>query len=119
MPPRALAFLILSALLAGACVSAGPPPGPEAPAPASEARATLRLRVDLVRGQRCEEAFDLALYEDRGVELIEWDPGPRCEERAIAVRYLPGRTSPENILRAVQKTGAKITQSSQIQGAPR
>jgi hypothetical protein len=118
MTPRTLALLVLSSVIAGACAAAGPPL-PEPAAPASEPRATLRLRLDLPRGQRCEEAFDLALYEDRGVELVEWDAGSRCEDRVIAVRYLPRRTRPEDILRAAGKAGAKITQSPELPGEPR
>jgi hypothetical protein len=106
MPPRPLLIpLAALALIAGACAAATP--APEAPAPPSEPRATLRLKLDLERRQHCEEAFDLAVYQDRGVELIAWDEGSRCEGRTATVRYLPGRTTPANILRAAQQAGAK------------
>jgi hypothetical protein len=118
MPPRTLALFVLSALIAGACAAAGPVL-PEPAAPASEPRATLRLALDLRRGQRCAEAFDLAMYQDRGIELIAWDEGSRCEDRAITVRYLPRRTSPEAILAAAAKAGARITRSEQLQGEKR
>lgn len=104
MPPRP-PFLPLVALALIACAASTP--APEAPAPPSEARATLRLKLDLERRQRCEEAFDLAVYQDHGVELIEWDEGSRCEGRTATIRYLPGRTTPANILRAAQQAGAK------------
>lgn len=103
--------LVLAVLLAGAC--AGRAPEPYVPAPPSEPRATLRLRVDLPRAQRCEEAFDLALYQDRGIELVSWDEGSRCEGRTIDVRYLPSRTNHDGIVRAVQATGARIVASEQ------
>ncbi len=118
MPPRPpFASLVSVVLLAGACSAAAPPP--EVAVPASEPREVLRFEVDLRRGQRCEEAFDLALYQDRGIELIEWDKGPRCEGRVVAVRYLPRRTTPENIFRAVEQAGGKVTRSTQVQGGSR
>jgi hypothetical protein len=106
-PRRALATLVCTALVAGACVER-PPETPEAPAPASERRDTLALRVDLPRAQRCEEAFDLRLYQDRGIELIEWDTGRGCEGRNINIRYLPRRTTHEKVEREIQEAGAKI-----------
>jgi hypothetical protein len=108
MRPRpAFAILLGTALLAGACVER-PPQAPEPPAPPSERRDTIHLRVDLERGQRCEEAFDLALYQDRGIELIEWDDGRKCEGRAVVIRYLPRRTSAEKVMREVREAGAKL-----------
>ncbi len=107
-PP--FATLTALALLAGACSPSVTAP-PEPPPSASEPRQVLRMEVDLARGQRCEEAFDLALYQDRGIELIEWDQGHRCEGRIISVRYLPRRTTPANIFRAVQEAGAKVTRT--------
>ena len=83
---------------------------PEVPAPASEPRAVVRLRVDLDRAQDCEEAFDLALYRNRAVELVAWEPGPgHCTERTLTVRYLAGRASREDVLRAAAAAGAKVT----------
>jgi hypothetical protein len=118
MTPRPLALLVLSGLLAGACAAAGPVL-PEPAAPASEPREIHRLAVDLRRGQRCAEAFDLAMYQDHGIELIEWDAGSGCEDRTIDVRYLPRRTSRDAIERAIAKTGAKILRSMQYQGEKR
>lgn len=112
-PP--FAPLAVLALLAGAC-AASLPATPEPPAPPSEPRAVLRFEVDLARGQRCEEAFDLALYKDRGVELVEWDEGSRCEGRVVAIRYLPRRTTPESIQRAIGEAGAKVTRTQQVPG---
>jgi hypothetical protein len=118
MPSRTLALLVLSGLLAGACAASGPVL-PEPAAPASEPRATIRFGLDLRRGQRCEEAFDLAMYQDHGIELIEWDAGSGCEDRTITVRYLPRRTNLEAISNAAAKAGAKITRSLRLQGEKR
>jgi hypothetical protein len=109
--------LLLTVALGTGC--AAQTPEPDVPAPASEPRARLGIEVDLPRAQRCEEAFDLALYQDHGIELIAWDDGSRCEGRKLTVRYLPGRTTPDAILRAVQATGAKVLRSTPIQGEPR
>jgi hypothetical protein len=99
--------LLAAALLAGGCAARAPEP--DVPAPASEPRATLRLRVDLARAQRCDEAFDLALYQDRGIELIEWDAGSRCEGRAITVRYLPRRLTAAQVMSAARQAGATVS----------
>jgi hypothetical protein len=83
---------------------------PEIPVPASEPRAVVRLRVDLLRAQDCEEAFDLALYRSRAIELVAWEPGSsHCAERTLTVRYLTRRASREDVLRAAAEAGAKIT----------
>ena len=70
-------FALLVALLGWAtgCGSAfgqnGAALGPDAPVAADEPRATLRLQLTLPFAPDCEEAFDLALYANRGVELID------------------------------------------------
>ena len=47
------------------------------------------MRVDLVFSGDCEEAFDLALYQNRAVELIAWDDQPdSCDNRLVTIRYL-------------------------------
>jgi hypothetical protein len=92
---------------------------PEPPAPASEPRATIQLHLDLERAQRCEEAFDLALYQDQGIELIEWDAGHRCEGRNVSIRYLPRRTSSEKVMREVREAGAKLLPVTVTDGGAR
>jgi hypothetical protein len=110
MRPRekpALVTLVCTALLAGACIER-PPEAPEPAAPPSEPRATVQLRVDLERSRRCEEAFDLLLYQDRGIELVSWDEGRGCEGRSLSIRYLSRRTSSEKVMREVREAGAKL-----------
>ena len=101
-------LLAPSLLLLGACATAGHTP--EAPVPASEPRAVVRLHVDLDRAQDCEEAFDLALYRSRSIDLVAWDPGvTRCTDRTLTVRYLSRRASREDVVRAATAAGARVT----------
>ena len=108
----ALAALVAVVSLGGACGgAASEPASPEFDrlVPASEKRAELRLRVDLAPAQGCEEAFDLALYKNRGIDLIEWDANTgACAGRVIVVRYLPNRTSEDDILKAAAGIAAKV-----------
>lgn len=63
----------------------------DAPVPASEARAEVVVVVDLEARHGCDEAFDLALYDDPGVELVTWDARRSCRARRATVKYLPAR----------------------------
>ena len=113
-PRRARAAALAAALaaLAAACGGAASElaaPAHDTPVPASEKRAEMRLRVDLAPAQGCEEAFDLALYKNRGIDLIEWDANTgACAGRVIVVRYLPNRTSEDDILKAAAGIAAKV-----------
>lgn len=99
---------ILLALIVGAApacartaCAASPP---DQPVPASEPRATLVVELDLPRAQNCDERFDLALYQDRGVELVSWDSAPqRCHARRATIRYLPKRLVRAQLIETVQK----------------
>lgn len=74
------------------------------PVPPTEARDRVSLRLQLPPTQQCEEAFDLLLYEDRGVELIEWDEQRgRCDDRLVTITFLPGRISAELLIERVQE----------------
>lgn len=105
---RGALLLTLSTLALAACGPApllsSPSPRFDTPVPAEEARAELRLEVELASVASCEEAFDLALYADRAVELVAWDP-PRgaCGRRTLTLRYLSRRTSAERLLAAAKK----------------
>lgn len=116
MLSRALLRTALTALaalaLAGCGGGAGLPalaPRHDLPVPAEEPRAELRLRVDLPPGAGCEEEFDLALYRDRGVDLIQWDErAGACAGRSVTIRYLTQRTSAAELLGAVRKLAATV-----------
>ena len=109
---RALVLLSLVMLVLPACGKAAcaAPLAPDVPVPATEPRATLRVEVDLPRKGGCDEAFDLALYENRGVELVRWDEGQtKCEHRKGVVRYLPKRLSRDALLKEIQRLSTKTT----------
>ena len=102
--------------LAVACGGAAPratTAGPDAPVPAGEERATLELVVDLEPTSSCEEDFDLALYSDRGIELIQWDEGTgSCAGRHVTIRYLPRRTSSNDVMSRVRELASKVERAA-------
>jgi hypothetical protein len=104
--------LLLAALWAAGCGAApAAPAGPrhDMPVPAGEPRAALRLRVDLKAAQGCEEAFDLALYRDRGVDLIAWDGrAGACAARTVTIRYLPRRLGEAQLLAAARRLAVRV-----------
>lgn len=86
--------VLCATLLLAACGAApvAVAPRPDVRVPASVPRRTLAFVVDLEPGADCEQAFDLALYRNRGVDLIEWDSHTgECRQRRVRVRYLPER----------------------------
>ncbi|EYF04741.1 hypothetical protein [Chondromyces apiculatus] len=102
-------------LLVGCGGAEGALRGPlhDVPVAAGEPRAELRLKVALRPGPGCEEAFDLALYEDRGVDLIAWDGQTgACHWRAVTIRYLPRRTSEGALLNAVRKLASGVEKTT-------
>jgi hypothetical protein len=77
--------------------------------PASEPRAELSLKLDLPRTSTCEEDFDLALYEDRGVDFIGWTRAQSgCSGRRVKIRYLPRRLERARLLARVQELASKV-----------
>ena len=83
--------------------------GHDAPIAASEPRAQLRVIVALTPRVGCDEAFELALYPHRGVELVTWAPTPSplpvgsCRELRATVRYLPRQLSRADLVRRIQQ----------------
>lgn len=107
------ALAALAALVTAACggASGAPPatPAHDQPVPAGEPRAEVRLRVDLAPAQDCEEKFDLALYRDRGVDLIAWDErAGACGGRTVVIRYLPRRIDEARVLAAARARAARV-----------
>jgi hypothetical protein len=84
----------------------------DTPIPATEPREKVELRLDLEPVSDCDERFDLALYEERGVELLSWDEqqvaGRRCSERRVTVRYVPGRITRDALLARARQVSRKV-----------
>jgi hypothetical protein len=99
--------VVLAVPACGRTSCAGPLP-PDTPVPAGEPRASLRLKIDLTRESACDETFDLAIYQDRGVDLIVWDEAKgRCNDRVVTIRYLPKRVSRDALMTTIRKTTLK------------
>ena len=99
-------------LLAAACgtTSLPQPPPPDRPVPASEPRANVSARVDLEPARDCEEAFDLAVYQNRAIELIAWDDRiGACSDRHVDVRYLSGRASQNEVMETLRRHAVRVT----------
>lgn len=100
--------LLSSCLFLAACGAGRPRIATwDTPVPAAEPRATLRVTVDLEAAGDCDERFDLALYEDRAVELVTWDAGQGCVGRLVEIRYL-SRRLPEDDLQKRVRVLAKV-----------
>jgi len=105
-------MLVMLGMLATACGSAGLTqlPPPDQPVPASEPRAELSARVDLTPARDCEEAFDLAVYEQRAIELVAWDDRVgTCHDRAIDIRYLSRKISRDKVIQTVRSHAERVT----------
>jgi hypothetical protein len=111
---RLLMASALVALLSApvACAEAALPPAgePDRPVPPSEPRATLDVLLDLPRRVGCEGAFELALYTNRGIELVEWqgDGARDCTARRAKVRFLPARLSRDKAIALIRSVSMKM-----------
>ncbi len=103
---------LAACLLVAACGTApGQPPavgGHDTPVPAGETREELGLVVDLENTSSCEEKFDLTLYENRAIDLVEWDDAEGCAGRVIVIRYLPSRAGRADVLKAVRDSSVRV-----------
>lgn len=80
----------------------------DAQVPATEPRAEIVVTVDLPARRDCEEAFDLALYRDLGIELVEWDPAESgCTRRRARVRYLSAKITREGVVSRIRSLSTK------------
>jgi hypothetical protein len=99
-------LLLAGTLLVCACARAD---RHDTPVPAGERRETVEITVDLAWASRCDEVFDLALYQRRGVDLVEWAPGGHgCSNRRAKIRYLPSRISRSDVVKLAQKAARKV-----------
>ena len=83
----------------------------DTPVPAAEPRATFAATVDLDAAGDCDERLDLALYEDRAVELVSWDDARGCAGRKIEIRFLSRRTTKEALLLRLRAISRKVQPS--------
>ena len=77
--------------------------------PASEPRAVVRVSLDLEATQDCEEAFDLAVYRDRSIDLVQWDDNAdACSGRVASIRYLSSRTDEKRVLQLLRPLALRV-----------
>jgi hypothetical protein len=111
-PMSARTLILLAFLAQAACGGAAIEPAMTAhdvPVPAGEPRQELHLRVELAPAQGCEEAFDLAMYKDLGVDLVQWDANVgACSGRVVVIRFLPKKTSAEKVMSAARALAKKV-----------
>ncbi len=100
------------AMLSVGCGAASLPEAaslPDTPVSPGEPRATVQVALDLEPASSCEEAFDLALYASRGVDLIAWQTeSSSCAGRRVSIRYLPSRISRDEVLARVKSAARKM-----------
>lgn len=120
-PTRFFVHLVPLGVLVLATLSAGivgyrsrfAAPAHDLPTPAALERAALVLEVGLAARFACDEAFDIALYGDRGVELVTWAPEDRsCGSRHVTVTYLPARIRRATLLERIERltTSVRVVQ---------
>lgn len=95
----------------GPALAAGGPP--DAPVAAGEPRETMVVELDLPRGATCEQDFDLGLYEQRAIVLVEWlESSPRCSARHARIQYLPRRLTKAALLELLKKRAQRVTETT-------
>ena len=107
--PATLALPLL--FLAQACAASpcAAAPRHDEPVAPDEPRALLEIRLDLPKAATCEEAFDLALYESRAVDRIDWEgSSQKCAGRRARIRYMPRRIARDELLKLVQSRATKV-----------
>jgi hypothetical protein len=110
---HALFPFLVAAITACSAAPVAAAPRHDDPVPASEPRETLKLKIDLPKSASCEEAFDLALYEDRGIDIVEWGgPPTKCAGRTVVIRYLSKRTSRAQVLERVRKLAVSAAEGT-------
>jgi hypothetical protein len=110
---RTVRWTVVSLSLAALGGCAHMSAGPDAPVPPAEPRATLLVRLDLWPAQRCQQEFDLLLYRNRGVDLVEWQAQRDvrrgdCDGRTAAIRYLPQRLLRVELLAEIERLAQHV-----------
>jgi len=108
-----LGLAILLALASGCNGAQGARPATpdhDRPVPATEPRAELALTLDLEPLQDCEERFDLALYQDRRIDLVQWDGAKgACIGRRVTIRYLSAKLDRDELIRLVRQLAQQVS----------
>jgi hypothetical protein len=66
--------------------------------------------MDLPQSSDCEERFDLALYAETGVELIDWAADVlSCSNKHATIRFLPARVSRASLETRVRQLALSAT----------
>lgn len=112
-------FLLLPTLALSLACGAGMPEA-DFPSPASEPRETTRVLIDLKKTGSCTEAFDLAVYQNRNIEMVAWQAegasgpgnGPDCEHRIAEVRFLSGKISKADVLSWLRAHAIRVTETT-------
>lgn len=109
------AFVCVGACLLAGCGGAAPRVSTggdfDQPVPAGEPRATVALVLDLPGASDCEERFDLAIYQDHGIELVAWDEEGGCLERRVKIRYLTAKLDEPALLELVRAHAKSVKKS--------
>ena len=91
-------------------MSQKPPQPPDQPIPASEPRDEVSARIDLHRSHDCEEAFDLAVYQNRAIELIAWDEHVgTCQDRHVDITYLSRKITRDEVIQTARRHAERVT----------
>lgn len=101
-----VAFALVTAACGGVPAATGP--GPDTPVPRSEPRSDVRYQLELEPGHDCEREFDLALYENRGIDLLEWDDQDGCRERQLTVRFFERKLTKQQVRELVDRHAKKV-----------
>ena len=84
------------------------------PVPASEPRQELALLLELPAASDCEERFDLALYENRAIELVAWDEqAGGCVGREVTIRYLTSGLDQKAVLALAREHATSAEKKTQ------
>ncbi len=106
-PPRWMVFLV--ACVGCSASAAGTVSTPDKPLPPGEPLDAVTLAVDLPRSGDCEEAFDLALYQNRAVHLIEWDADAgRCTNRKVRIVYVRRQIARDDVVAEVRRRASTV-----------
>jgi len=103
-------MMALTACVGCGASAVGTVPSPDTPLPPGEPVDAVTLSVDVPRSGDCEEAFDLALYRNRAVHLIEWDADAgRCMNRKVRIVYLRRQITRDELIAEVRGRASTVS----------